>query len=85
MICKNKKGQVMVDVKAKPQSKTLGYSKQYYNKVATGRPNQVFVCNTCNAVRPKLVKMMKHLNVHKKKKQPPVKGRQQLTGSLVTL
>jgi hypothetical protein len=43
---------------------TCGYDKRYVKSEATGRPNQVFVCSTCQAVRPKLCKILKHINVH---------------------
>ena len=46
-----------------------GYTKRYYRNQTTGRPNQVFVCSTCGAQRPKISKMTKHLNVHKKGKK----------------
>jgi len=48
------------------QAVARGYEKRYKRNDTTGRPNQVFVCTTCHAQRPKLSKMMKHLNVHKK-------------------
>jgi hypothetical protein len=48
------------------QAVAQGYEKRYKRNETTGRPNQVFVCTTCHAQRPKLSKMMKHLNVHKK-------------------
>ena len=48
-----------------------GYEKLYVCNDNTGRPNQVFVCLTCRAQRPKLSKMMKHLNVHKKNQPAP--------------
>jgi len=54
----------------------LGYSKHYFRNDTTGRPNQVFVCSTCGAQRPKISKMTKHLNVHKKnRKQKTVQSK----------
>ena len=50
-------------------SSILGYSKRYFRNQTTGRPNQVFVCSTCGAQRPKISKITKHLNVHKKDKK----------------
>ena len=46
-----------------------GDTKRYVCNEKTVRPNQIFVCNTCGALRPKLSKMNKHLNVHNKKKK----------------
>ena len=42
------------------------FEKRYRCSEKTGRPNQVFVCLMCQAQRPKLSKILKHLNVHKK-------------------
>lgn len=42
------------------------FEKRYRCSEKTGRPNQVFVCLICQAQRPKLSKILKHLNVHKK-------------------
>ena len=47
----------------------LLYEKRYKCSETTGRPNQVFVCLVCHAQRPKLSKILKHLNVHKRNKQ----------------
>ncbi len=42
------------------------YTKRFVISKTTGRPNQLFICSTCNAVRPKLAKIIRHLNVHRK-------------------
>ena len=43
-----------------------GYIRRYTRNELTGRPNQVLVCLQCNAEKPKLTKMLRHLNVHKR-------------------
>ena len=43
-----------------------GYFRRYQRNSKTGRPNQVLVCLHCNAEKPKLAKMMRHLNVHRR-------------------
>ena len=43
-----------------------GYIRRYTRNEMTGRPNQVLVCLQCNAEKPKLTKMLRHLNVHKR-------------------
>ena len=56
----------------------VGYTKRYFRNEITGRPNQVFVCSTCGAQRPKISKITKHLNVHKKnKKRTPAQSKTQ--------
>ena len=49
-------------------SPPLGYTKRYFHNVNTGRPNQVFICSMCAAQRPKISKMIKHMNIHKKQR-----------------
>lgn len=43
-----------------------GYIRRYTRNETTGRPNQVLICLICNAEKPKLTKMMRHLNVHRR-------------------
>ena len=43
-----------------------GFIRRYMFNETTNRPNQVLVCLTCGAEKPKLTKMLRHLNVHKK-------------------
>lgn len=44
----------------------LLYEKRYKYSEKTGRPNQVFICLLCQAQRPKVSKILKHMNVHKR-------------------
>ena len=46
------------------------FEKGYVCSERTGRPNQVFICLVCQARRPKLTKILKHLNVHLQKDKP---------------
>ena len=43
-----------------------GFIRRYTFNETTNRPNQVLVCLACGAEKPKLTKMLRHLNVHKK-------------------
>lgn len=44
----------------------LLYEKRYKYSEKTGRPNQVFICLLCQAQRPKVSKILKHMNVHRR-------------------